>query len=118
MTTTIEDIRSMLEKRLAELGDERRRLEGALTHLGGAGQKDRRSTRSTKKSVPRRPRRRARRGERADQLLEYIGKNPESRGSEISRSLGMPPSQVYQLAGRLEKEGRLTKTEAGYSLRT
>lgn len=59
---------------------------------------------------------RAPRGQRADQLLAAVKANPGATASELARQIGVSPNQGHTLAGRLHKQGALTKRKKGYRL--
>src|SRR4051794_31269420 len=96
----LDEARDLVTKRLAELDDERKRLERALAELGGkaARKPGRRSgprpgrpkgSTSKKPTTPKKgPRRRKRRGgTRADQAVKLIQQNPGITASEIAKSM-------------------------------
>lgn len=57
---------------------------------------------------------RAPRGQRAEQLLAAVKANPGATASELARVIGVSPNQGHTLAGRLHKQGALTKRKKGY----
>ena len=57
--------------------------------------------------------RRAPRGQRQQQFLAAVKKNPGARGSEIAKEMGVPPSQAYALARRLQQNGQIRKAGPG-----
>jgi len=116
MSAAIDEARSLVEKRLTQIREEMDQLEQAHGHLGGSNRTNPRRTRSTGRTSRPSPKR-ARKGERAEQLVEFISKNPDVRGSEIARELRIQPSQVYQLGSRLENEGRIKKTKNRYRVK-
>src|SRR5262245_38912099 len=95
----LDDARDLVKKRLAELDDERRRLEQALKNLGGKKAGRRRPGRprgsSTKNATRRKKpaRRRTRRGKtRADQAVALIKKKPGITASEIAKTMKIKPN--------------------------
>lgn len=116
MTDLLPEVQTMLKGRLAEIREETESLRRALEHMTSSA-KRRKGRRPSPQKTRRSAAGRARRGERAGQLVEFITKNPDQRGSAIAKALGMQPSQVYQLGARLEKQGRIEKTKNGYRLK-
>jgi ribosomal protein S25 len=110
----------MVKRRIAELDDERKRLERALAELGGkvtgrGGKKRRkpgrpRGSRSKKAATPRR----RRSGTRADQAVALVQKNPGITASEIAKRMKIKPNYLYRVLGDLEKEGRVKKKGRQY----
>ena len=77
---TVDQARALLERRLKELDDERRKVQSALAGLG-------------RRRGPGRPRgsgrqRRRRSGGRADQAVKIIGDNPGSPSRSWARRCG------------------------------
>lgn len=106
----LEQARRLLHERLADLEEERERIERGLRELGG----DSRPRRARKAAADRRPaggkkRRRGRKGTRADQVLAEIGKHHGETGTEIAKRLGVEPNYLYRVIGDLEKEGKINK---------
>jgi hypothetical protein len=125
-THVLDEARELVMKRLAELDDERKRLERALAELGGrvTGQVARRTGRrpgrpkgSGKKAAagaPRRRRRGRRKGTRADQAVKLVQGSPGISASEIAKSMKIKPNYLYRVLGDLEKEGRVKKKGRQY----
>jgi DNA invertase Pin-like site-specific DNA recombinase len=118
----LDEARDLVVKRLAELDDERRRLERALTELGGkaarkAGRRPGRPKGSTaSKSTAKKGRRRKRRGgTRADQAVALIKQNPGITASEIAKSMKIKPNYLYRVLSDLEKQKRVKKKGRTYS---
>ena len=118
----LDEARDLVVKRLAELDDERRRLERALTELGGkaarkAGRRPGRPKGSTAaKSTAKKGRRRKRRGgTRADQAVALIKQNPGITASEIAKSMKIKPNYLYRVLSDLEKQKRVKKKGRAYS---
>jgi DNA invertase Pin-like site-specific DNA recombinase len=117
ISSVIDEARDLLEKRLHELDEERKRVERALSNLVGstAGRRPGRPKGSTnKKSAPRR-RRGRKGGTRADQAVELIKANPGISASEIAKTMKIKPNYLYRVLGDLEKEGRVKKKGRQYS---
>jgi predicted Rossmann fold nucleotide-binding protein DprA/Smf involved in DNA uptake len=117
MTDTVEQVKSTIQDRLHDIAEEAGRLERALEHLKPT-RDGRRSPASRQGSSRRKARRRSSKrapaGQRAEQFIDFVKKNPNSKGISIAEELGVVPSQIYALAKRLEKEGKVTKTKDGY----
>jgi DNA invertase Pin-like site-specific DNA recombinase len=121
----IDEARDLLEKRIAELDEERRRLEKALMNLIGGksttarrrpGRRPGRPRGSTSKKAATPRRRRARRGgTRADQAVKLIADNPGITASEIAKTMKIKPNYLYRVLGELQKEGRVKKKGRQYS---
>jgi CRP-like cAMP-binding protein len=122
----LDQARDLVKKRLAELDDERKRLERALAELGGSvpqrpgrqkgsGRGPGRPPKavSSTASTPRK-RRRRRGGTRADQAVKLVEQKPGISASEISQQLKIKPNYLYRVLGELEKEGQLTKKGREY----
>jgi hypothetical protein len=108
VSNTVDQARTLLERRLSELDDERRQVEAALAGLGKRARRG-----------PGRPRgtaRRRRRGStRADQAVKIITDNPGIKVSELGRRMKLNhPNYLYRVLPDLEKEGRVKKRGSGY----
>jgi hypothetical protein len=124
----LDEARDLVTKRLAELNDERKRLERALVELGGGGKKagrrpgrPRGSTSKSKskssaaaKKGPRR-RRKRRGGTRADQAVTLIQQNPGITASEIAKQMKIKPNYLYRVLSDLEKQKLVKKKGRTYS---
>jgi hypothetical protein len=116
-THVLDEARDLVTKRLAELDDERKRLERALAELGGkvTGRPGRRPGRprgsGTKAAAPRR---RRRKGTRADQAVALVEDNPGISASDIAKTMKIKPNYLYRVLGDMEKEGRVTKKGRQY----
>lgn len=118
-THVLDEARDLVKKRLAELDDERKRLERALSELGG---------KATSGRVGRRPgrpkgsgakgggtkKRRRRKGTRADQAVALVEGSPGISASEIANTMKIKPNYLYRVLGDLEKEGRVKKKGRQY----
>ncbi len=128
-TTVLDEARELVQKRLAELDDERSRLERALAELGGKaarrspgrprGSKSG-STGSTGRAssgaaaaAPRK-RRKRRGGTRADQAVSLIEGQPGISASDVAKTMKIKPNYLYRVLGDLEKEGRVKKQGRQY----
>src|SRR5690242_1481460 len=126
-TDVLNEARDLVTKRLAELNEERQRLERALSELGGgtatrrgpgrpagSGRGPGRPPKAGKKAGTRR-RRRRRGGTRADQAVKLVEQNPGISASDIAKSMKIKPNYLYRVLGDLEKEGRVKKDGRSYS---
>ncbi len=121
ISSVIDEARELLEKRIAELDEERHRLENALVNLiGGKTTTARRrpgrprGAVSKKAAAPRR-RRGRRGGTRADQAVKLIAERPGITASEVAKTMKIKPNYLYRVLGDLQKEGRVTKKGRQYS---
>jgi transposase-like protein len=133
-SNVLDEALGLVKKRLAELDEERARLERALAELGGTvtrrpgrppgpgkrGPGRPRKTAapasdsgSTATATPRR-RRRRRGGTRADQAVNLVKQNPGISASEIAKQMKIKPNYLYRVLGEMEKEGRVTKKGREY----
>ena len=127
----LDEARDLVTKRLAELDDERKRLERALSELGGkAARKARKAGRrpgrrpgrpkgsTSKKSTTAKKgtrRRKRRGGTRADQAVNLIKQNPGITASEIAKSMKIKPNYLYRVLSDLEKQKSVKKKGRTYS---
>lgn len=123
ISNVLDEARALLEKRIAELDEERHRLENALTSLIGGKSTTTTTTRrrpgrprgSTSKKAGAPRRRRGRRGgTRADQAVKLIEANPGINASEVAKTMKIKPNYLYRVLGDLEKEGRVKKKGRQY----
>lgn len=122
----LDEARDLVERRLAELNEERQRLERALAELGGKatgrgpgrprGRRPGRPKGSTSASTStgKTRRRRRRSGTRADQAVALVQQNPGITASEIAKQMKIKPNYLYRVLGELEKEGRVKKKGRQY----
>jgi hypothetical protein len=126
-TNVLDEARGLIERRLADLDEERRRLERALGELGGKATKrpgrPRGSSSTTsagggtatpKASGAPKKRRRRRGGTRADQAVELITSQPGISASDVAKTMKIKPNYLYRVLGDLEKEGRVKKDGRQY----
>jgi hypothetical protein len=126
-TNVLDEARDLIERRLADLDEERRRLERALGELGGKVAKrpgrprGSSSTASTGDAAPApkasgapKKRRRRRGGTRADQAVELITSQPGISASDVAKTMKIKPNYLYRVLGDLEKEGRVKKDGRNY----
>jgi hypothetical protein len=109
----------LVKKRLAELDDERKRLERALADLGqkatrrGPGRRRGTPKKAAKKAAA--PRRRRRRGgTRGDQAVKLVEQSPGISASEIAKTMKIKPNYLYRVLSDLEKEKRVKKKGRKY----
>ena len=125
-THVLDEARDLVTKRLAELDEERRRLERALSELGGKAKKGGRrkgrrgrpkgsGAKKAKGGTTTRRRRRRSGGTRANQAVKLVGENPGISASEIAKKMKIKPNYLYRVLGELEKEGRVKKKGRAYS---
>lgn len=116
----LNEAKQLVEKRLAELDEERKRLERALAELGGkvvarAPGRPGRPKGSKKASSGGGPKRRRRRGgTRADQAVKLIESQPGISASDVAKTMKIKPNYLYRVLGDLEKEGRVKKDGRQY----
>jgi sugar-specific transcriptional regulator TrmB len=125
-SNVLDEALDLVKKRLHELDEERKRLERALSELGGtvtrrrpgrprgSGRGPGRPPKASSGAAPRK-RRRRRGGTRADQAVALVEKNPGISASEIAKSMKIKPNYLYRVLGELEKEGRVKKQGRQYS---
>jgi len=132
-SNALDEALDLVKKRLAELDEERQRLERALAELGGSVTAPRRpgrprgsgrrgpgrppkaaSASSASASADPRKRRRRRGGTRADQAVKLVEQNPGISASEIAKQMKIKPNYLYRVLGEMEKEGRVTKKGREY----
>ena len=110
VSNTVDQARTLLERRLKELDDERRQVEAALA---GLGKRTRRGPGRPPGTSGRRRRRRG--GTRADQAVKVITENPGITVSELGKRMSLKhPNYLYRVLPDLEKEGRVKRTGKGY----
>jgi hypothetical protein len=109
VSNTVDQARTLLERRLKELDDERKQVQSALAGLGTRARRG-----------PGRPRgsagrRRRRGGTRADQAVKLIKQNPGIGVAELGKKMRLKaPNYLYRVLPDLEKEGRVKKRGRGY----
>jgi DNA-binding IclR family transcriptional regulator len=119
-THVLDEARDLVKKRLAELDDERKRLERALAELGEkaisrtTGRRRGRPRGSGAKAAGPKKRRRRRKGTRADQAVKLVQGSPGISASEIAKSMKIKPNYLYRVLGDLEKEKRVKKKGRKY----
>lgn len=126
-SNALDEALDLVKRRLAELDEERQRLERALAELGGnittrrpgrprgSGRGPGRPPKAASSTAtgPRK-RRRRRGGTRADQAVKLVEQNPGISASEIAKQMKIKPNYLYRVLGELEKEGRVAKKGREY----
>ena len=117
----LDQARALIEERLKELDDERKRLERALADLQGTRRGPGRprgsgsgSRAGSGSSGSGRRRRRRRGGTRGDQALKHVQENPGIRASEIATKMNIKPNYVYRVMSELEADGKVEKKGREY----
>jgi sugar-specific transcriptional regulator TrmB len=127
-SAVLDAARALGHQRLAELDEERKRLERALAELGGKttarspgrprGHKSSATVSKASSAATPGPRKRKRRkrrgGTRADQTMKLIEKSPGITGSEAAKEMKIRANYLYRVLGELEKEGRVKKKGRQY----
>jgi predicted Rossmann fold nucleotide-binding protein DprA/Smf involved in DNA uptake len=130
-SNVLDEALDLVKKRLAELDEERKRLERALAELGGTvtrrpgrppgsgrgpgrPRKNAATAAATPAAAPRKRRRRRRGGTRADQAVALVEQNPGISASEIAKQMKIKPNYLYRVLGEMEKEGRVNKKGREY----
>jgi hypothetical protein len=104
VSNTVDQARTLLERRLRELDNERRQVEAALAGLGKSARRGPGRPRGS------RGRRRRRGGTRADQAVKIIGENPGIGVAELGKKMGLKhPNYLYRVLPDLKKRGRIKK---------
>jgi hypothetical protein len=109
VTDTVDQARTLLERRLRELDDERKQVEAALAGLGRGA----RRTTGRARGAARRARRRG--STRADQAVRIIKQNPGITVSDLGKRMKLNhPNYLYRVLPDLQKEGRIRRKGKGY----
>jgi hypothetical protein len=108
VSNTVNQARTLLERRLRELDEERKQVETALAGLGRTARRGPGRPRGTS-------RRAGRSSTRADQAVRLIKRNPGISVSELGRKMKLNhPNYLYRVLPDLEKEGRIKRDGRGY----
>ncbi len=113
-SNVVDQARDLIEKRIAELEDERRRLEGALKDLSGGRRGPGRPRGSGGGSRSGRKRRRRKGGTRAEHALKVVTEKPGVTPSEIAEKLKIKPNYLYRVMNELQKDKLVSKKGRGY----
>jgi hypothetical protein len=103
------EARRLLQARLAELDEEKARLERALADLTGGKRRGPGRPKGSRNSGRRRS------GTRAEQAVKLVKANPGISAGEIAKRMSIAPNYVYRVMAELEKEGRVNKSGRQYS---
>jgi predicted Rossmann fold nucleotide-binding protein DprA/Smf involved in DNA uptake len=132
MPDTIDDVRRLLQTRIAEIDAEKKGLERAMAAMSeGSGPRDPRRRRSksvaaatsapaspSSRTAPKAaPAKRAPRGQRREELLDAIEAEPGARPSKLAETIGIRPTQVSVLLAKLRAEKLIGKDGEGYALK-
>jgi hypothetical protein len=108
VSNTVDQARTLLERRLRELDEERRQVEAALAGLGKSARRGSGRRRAA-------GRQRGRGSTRADQAVRMIKQNPGITVSELGRKMKLNhPNYLYRVLPDLQKEGRIKRRGRGY----
>ena len=111
-----EHIRELVRKRIADIEDETRRLEKALSSLGRGGSTSARpAARLARAQAKRRPSaKRVPRGQRPKQLLAAVEANPKASIEEIAKAMGVSLTQARAVGRRLQAQGAIKPSGKGF----
>ena len=115
-TDAVQQAKELLRSRLSEIEKERTQLEHALRSLGPS------PSHASRPQGGRQPRaqasalrRQARpRGQRESEFLAQVESNPGAKISEIAKTMGVAPQQLYPIARRLSESGKVTRKDEGF----
>jgi transposase-like protein len=119
-TEVIDQAAELLRRRLAEIEEERQRLERALAALGRKvsarrpGRPRGRKARAGKSATAPKRRGKRRGGGRADQAAALVEKSPGISASDVAKRMKIKPNYLYRVLSDLEKEGRVKKDGRQY----
>jgi hypothetical protein len=106
----LDEASRLIQKQLADLEDERGRLERAAAHLDGRAP----STDRASKTAPKKTRTRRRTGGRGEQVQKFISANPGAAVPAIAKSLKTKPANLYAVLRTLTGEGKVQKKGRQY----
>ena len=110
VSNTVDQARTLLERRLRELDDERKQVEAALAGLGRSARRRVGRPRGTGRTTRRRSG-----STRADQAVRIIKENPGITVSELGKKMKLNhPNYLYRVLPDLQKEGRIKRQGKGY----
>ena len=110
VSNTVDQARTLLERRLRELDDERKQVEAALTGLGRSARRGPSRARRSNTTT-----RRRRGSTRANQAVRIIKQNPGITVSDLGRKMKLNhPNYLYRVLPDLQKEGRIKRKGKGY----
>jgi hypothetical protein len=109
VSNTVDQARTLLERRLRELDEERKQVQAALAGLGSRARRGPGRPRGTS------TRRRRTGSTRADQAVRIIKQNPGITVSELGKKMKLnAPNYLYRVLPDLQKEGRIKRKGKGY----
>jgi hypothetical protein len=109
VSNTVDQARTLLERRLRELDDERKQVQAALAGLGSRARRGPGRPRGTS------TRRRRSGSTRADEAVRLIKQNPGITVSELGKKMKLnAPNYLYRVLPDLQKEGRIRRKGKGY----
>ena len=111
-----QEIRKLMQERLAELEKERKALEEALRNLGGkarsAARRGRGPGRPPGSGTKRRRKRKG--GTRAEQAAKVVKANPGISAGDVAKQLKIKPNYVYRVMSELVADKKVKKKGRGY----
>ena len=110
----LDQARSLIEERLKELDEERKRLERTLSDLTHGKVGRRRPGRPRGSGTRTTQTRRRRGGTRADEAVKLVSENPGITASDVAKRMRIKPNYVYRGMGDLQKQGKVRKRGRGY----
>jgi hypothetical protein len=121
-TSVLDEARELVQKRLTDLDEERKRLERALAELGGKATRrspgrprgNKATSNAPRTTAAPRKRRKHKGGTRADKAVALIGKEPGISAPAVAKKMGIKPNYMYRVLGGLEKEKRVKKKGRQY----
>lgn len=120
---TVDEARKLLEDRRAQLHEELKDLEKAISALGGQSSKSAKpaASRTTGRrrgrpagSTNGRRRRRRKGGTRSEQAVKLLTDKPGLTASEIATDLGIKPNYMYRVLSDLQGEKQIRKDGRKY----
>lgn len=116
MPTVVEEARTLVERRLADLDEEKGRLERALSELSNGNGLRRSPGRPRTPGAKPKQRRQRKGGTRADQTVAIIAAKDVDgiTGGDIAKQLGIKPNYLYRILDGLVKEGKVKKDGRKY----
>ena len=117
MADKTQEIRKLMQERLAELEKERKALEEALRNLGGKARSTVRRGRGPGRppgSGTKKRRRKRKGGTRAEQAVKVVKANPGISAGEVAKQLKIQPNYVYRVMSDLVADKKVKKKGRGY----
>ena len=116
MADKTQEIKKLLQERLAELEKERKALEQALKNLGGKAASTARRGRGPGRPPGSGKKRRRRRkgGTRGEQAVKIVKANPGISAGEVAKQLKIQPNYVYRVMSELVADKQVKKKGRGY----